>query len=383
MKKVIVFRSELLPRSETFILEQARALVGWLPILVGYGRATDGLEIDGIEVCMLPGLTAGLWQRWWLRTCQLLGVAHPPTTHALRRLAPGLVHAHFGFDAVDLWPSVRPLRVPMLVTLHGLDINANREWWEGGHGGLRRRRYPTQLLRMASDPTVSFIAVSKAIKKRAIEYGIPEQKITVAYIGVDTRRFHPGDLPLNQRRRQILFVGRMVEKKAPLLMIRAFAEVHKLVPDAELVMIGDGPLLNRAKALAEKLVAPAKLIGARNSDEIIAQLHQARVLCVPSVTAPNGDAEGFGLVILEAQACGVPVVTSACGGAEEGIQAGETGIKFRAGDKEALATALKKLLLDDAYVTRASIRAIQFVRDTFDIRPCTQRLEIVYNYLVS
>jgi glycosyltransferase involved in cell wall biosynthesis len=366
-----------------FILEQLRALAGWMPILVGYRRIPGGIKPDEIKVSLLPGLTGGRWQRWRLKISQLFGVEHPPTTRALRCLAPDLIHVHFGLDAVDLWPSVHRLGVPMLVTLHGFDINIHRSWWEAGHGGLRRRTYPKRLLRLASNPTVHFIAVSRAIRKRAIDYGIPKQKITVAYIGVDTRRFRPGGLPLNQRRRRILFVGRMVEKKAPLLMIRAFEGVRKQVPDAELVMIGEGPLLGKAKALAKELLVSTEFLGALTSDEVLAQLHEARILCLPSVTASNGDAEGFGLVILEAQACGVPVVTSATGGAKEGIQVGKTGVNFHEGDQTALIEGLKNLLLDDAYIMQASTEATRFARETFDIRKCTRSLECVYDHLTE
>src|SRR5699024_5679577 len=149
-------------------------------------------------------------------------------------------------------------------------------------------------------------------------YGIPDEKVTVSYIGVDTQRFQPQGRPVTQRLKRILFVGRMVEKKAPQLLVRAFAQARKNVEDAELVMIGDGPLLEETRALAVHLGAPVTFLGTCPHSEVQKQLHQARVMCLPSVTAENGDAEGLPTVIVEAQACGVPVVTSARGGATEG-----------------------------------------------------------------
>src|SRR5690554_1110733 len=227
MKKVIIFRNDLLLRSETFIKEQARFLHHWKPVLLGYDQVKDGLDLGGLEVKIIPGAAAKTFGRYALRLRQMLGHPHQPTVEALRTIDAQLVHAHFGTDATDIWPSVKSLGLPMVVTLHGYDINIHRQWWESGHGGLHRKSYPRRLLKMAKDPAVHFVAVSHAIKRRAIECRIPESKITVCHIGVDTERFKPGGLPLGQRRKRIIFVGRMVEKKAPLLLIRAFSELRK------------------------------------------------------------------------------------------------------------------------------------------------------------
>lgn len=308
-RKVAIYRSDLLPISETFIRDQASALTDWQPTLIGRREVPEGLATPKVERVIIPeaGSRPMRTLRYW--TWQ----PDPNLVRYLRGQNFSLVHAHFGIDATDIWPSVRAAGLPLLVTLHGADINIHRWWWEQGHGGLRRRVYPRRLLKMAQAPSVRFIAVSNAIKQRAIEYGIPADKITVCYIGVDTERFKPGGLPLAQRKKRILFVGRMVEKKAPLLMIRAYAEVRKQVPDAELVMIGTGPLLEDALQLAQELALPVDFMGARTSDEVLEQIHQARVFCLPSITAENGDAEGLPISILEAQACRVPAVTSANG----------------------------------------------------------------------
>ena len=120
----------------------------------------------------------------------------------------------------------------------------------------------------------------------------------------------------------------MVEKKGANILIEAFARVRKQIENAELVMVGDGPLLAEFKQLAQQLRVPVTFTGTLSSDQVKQQIDEARVFCLPSVTATNGDAEGFGLVLLEAQACGVPVVTSARGGATEGIKDGVTGCAF-------------------------------------------------------
>lgn len=375
MKKVLVFRTDLLPHSETFIKEQILALTQWTPILAGYRRVKNGLDLAEIDVRIFPGLNKGRACRWWLRLSQWMGIAHAPTVRALRETEASLVHVHFGTDAVRIWPSVRKLGLPMLITLHGYDITIYREWWEAGKGGLLMRSYPRQLLRMAKNPAVRFVAVSQAIMARAVEYGIPPGKITVCYIGVDIKRFKPSGLPINQRPNRILFVGRMVEKKAPLMMMHAFEAVRRSVPNAQLVMIGDGPLLSKSKQLASELGTPVEFLGACNPDQVLDQLQCARVFCLPSVTAANGDSEGLPIAILEAQACGLPVVTSAPGGAGEVIIDGLNGFSFAPNDLNALCKALCDILCGKENYENFSEASVRLVNKNFSITSTTQQLE--------
>jgi len=372
MKRVAIFRASLLPISETFIRDQVTALSSWEPVLVGLWEIEGGLPTPGIRREIVR--TDQVPTEWRF----LLGRPIPSLVERFRQLGVSLVHAHFGPDALRAWPSVKAAGLPLLVTLHGYDITIRRDWWERGHAGWFMRLYPRRLLRMARHPLVRFVAVSQAIRQRAIDYGIPEEKISVAYIGVDTTRFKPGGLPLVQRRRRILFVGRMVEKKAPVLMIRAFAKLREQLGDAELAMVGAGPLLEDARCLAQELSLPVEFLGAGSSDEVLSQIHKARVLCLPSVTASNGDAEGFGMVLLEAQACGVPVVTSAMGGANEGLLEGRTGYAFREGALDDLVAKLSKLLEAPNLASTASATAARFVASSFDINSCSKRLEHIY-----
>lgn len=384
MKKVVVFRSNLLPISETFVREQALALKQWQPILLGLRKLDKGLPLEPLTCVLVPHLWDNLIQRWLTKYCLWFYKPIPQLVSVLKDIKPDLVHVHFGTDAVDIWPSIKAAGLPMLITLHGYDINIHKEWWQAGHGGWRCKYYPQQLLSIAAEPNVRFIAVSEAIKQRAIAYGIDAKKIDVSYIGVDIKRFSPAGLPIVQRKKRILFVGRMVEKKAPLLLIQAFAQVIQSIPDAELVMVGDGPLKQQAEFLAKELGVTVHFTGALSSDEVLAHIHEARLFCLPSITAENGDAEGFGMVILEAQACGVPVITSAMGGAQEGIKTGETGYFFACGSLDELVNQLHQVLtLDDDRLSRMSEEARRFVQTNFNVSALVAHLEQHYQQLIS
>ncbi len=374
MSCIVVFRSELLPISETFVRDQVTSIDKWDRALLGYSELPDGLATPGVEQVVAPAGT----NKFNRLARYLLERPNERICNQLVELGASLVHAHFGTDAVSIWPSVKALGLPMLVTLHGADIRISREWWESGKAGIRGRLYPKRLIALAEEKNVGFIAVSESIKRRAVEFGIPENKIFTSYIGVNTSRFSPDASSVLERSKRILFTGRMVEKKAPLLLVRAFSNVKKRIPKAELVMVGDGPLLDETKALARSLGVDVDFMGAQKQEEVRSQLGKARVFCLPSVTAANGDAEGLPIAILEAAACGVPVVTSALGGADEGVVDGETGYCFDENDEVACASALCTILENDELAGMMSLRARAHVVEKFDITRCTERLNELY-----
>jgi glycosyltransferase involved in cell wall biosynthesis len=375
MRRVVVFREDLLPISQTFIKEQVVALKRWDPLLTGL-RFVGGLDLRDLDCRLLSGWLPRRMSRKLVRPLRELDLVPVGMRRQLRDLAPALLHVHFATDLVAVWPLLKSVQAPILVTLHGYDINIYEEFWH--KEGYVGRRYPSRLRAIASDPRVHFIAVSKAIRARAIEYGIPPEKIWVRYIGVDVARFAPADLPVSHRKRKILFVGRMVEKKGAHVLIRAFAQLRHRLRDAELIMVGEGPDSAAAEQLAVDLNVPVSFQGKQPSEVVISLLSEARVLCLPSLTAANGDAEGLGIALLEAQACGVPVVTSARGGATEGIIDGVTGFAFCENEVDQLSARLCTVLEDNDRALAMSLAAREFAVQTFDIRKCTHQLEDLY-----
>jgi glycosyltransferase involved in cell wall biosynthesis len=146
-----------------------------------------------------------------------------------------------------------------------------------------------------------------------------------------------------------------------------------------LIIVGDGDLRDELQRLAQGLGVDAKFRGALSSAEVAGELQMTRVFCLPSVRAANGDAEGFGIVLLEAEGSGVPVVTSAIGGAAEGIDEGVTGFAFRERDVDTLAARLITLLTDDALATSMAHAGPAFVAKRFDLYQCTEKLELLYD----
>lgn len=381
--KVLVYKPELLPYSETFIKEQILAYQKWQGVLVGHHRVPQGLSLEDLDIRLLlndpPGhIEDVLWRfrRW-------LGLTQRRELNLLAQENAQLLHAHFGTVAVDIWPTAKALNLPMVVTLHGYDINIYREWWEQGHGGYRRRTYPQKLLALAREPNVQFIAVSSAIRQRAIEYGIPEDKIRVCHIGVDTNRFKPGPPPLSQRTQRVLFIGRLIEKKGAKYLIEAFKKTSEKIPNAELIIVGDGPERTSLEQIAAEISPNIKFLGALDTHRIQEQLSQARVFCLPSITASNGDAEGLPIVILEAQACGLMVITSAFGAIGDAVTDQETGFIFQEGDTTRLSEILTMTLSDDSLAEEYSSKSRAHAVANFDISSNTENLEMIYNEIAQ
>lgn len=382
MRRVAVFRNDILPLSQTFIRAQIASLRDWHAILVGQRRVADGLHLDGIDISIIPPAANAIAKRLE-SVLSWLNRPIPRLVRAFNALDVDLVHAHFGTDATDIWPSVKAAGLPMLVTLHGYDINIERRWWEDGNGGERRRSYPRRLEALSRECSVRFIAVSEAIRSAALAFGIPEDRIDISFIGIDTNKFQAGSLPLVERSKRVLFVGRLVEKKGTEYLIRAFQGLQKSVPDAELVIVGDGPGRASLQSLAASLGVRAMFLGALSNEHVLAQMHQSRIFCLPSVRAGNGDAEGLPIVILEAAACGLGIVTSANGAVGEAVIHDKTGMCFPERDSEALRKCLQTLLTDDALLGSCGAAARERALNSFELQACSSSLERLYTQTVK
>jgi glycosyltransferase involved in cell wall biosynthesis len=381
MPTVLVFRSAALARSETFIKTQLQALQRWQGVLVAERLLTDGLPLDGLRVHPLsPRVPRWLRQArrrvpGWRESAWVADVA------SLRPEPAALLHVHFGTDALEAAPLARALALPMLVTLHGFDVHVAPAWWASGAGGRLMRQYPQRLREIGTRPGVRFVAVSQAVRDSAIAFGLPADRIDVSAIGVDVQRIRPGPLALALRPKRVLFVGRLVEKKGAGLLLQALADPR--LAGAGAVIVGDGPLRAALQAQARELRVDARFTGALSHEQVLAEMATARVYCLPSVTAANGDAEGLNTTVMEAQAAGLPVVTSARASTTEGMRDGVTGIAFAEHDVPALAAALQRLLGDEALAQRMGDAGVRFVAEHFDLRHCTAALESLYDAAVA
>ncbi len=368
MENVLIFRRALLPISETFIEAQASALRSFRPQYAGLFPAAKSLTLA--HNAILVARTRSLRSLGGARLYDLTGVG--PQFHRRARLArPALIHAHFALDGSTALPLAAALGVPLVVTLHGYDVTMGDKYMGETLAGrlyLRRRQ---KLWERAS----LFLCVSEFIRSKALEAGFPKEKLRVHFIGIDRQRFRPAG---DRAGKEVVFVGRLVEKKGCIHLLRAMRRVQDVEPAARLVIVGDGPLRASLEQSAQELKIQVEFLGSQPASVVRESIRRASLLCIPSVTGADGGSEGLGMVILEAQAMGRPVVGFRSGGIPEAISEGETGLLAPAGDEASLAQQILRYLQDEAFWQSSSARGIDWVAERFDLDRQTRELEDIY-----
>jgi colanic acid/amylovoran biosynthesis glycosyltransferase len=379
MPTVLIYRSELLPPSETFVHAQASSLSRYTPHFVGLRPAGNSLLNQ--EQCMLAEPHCRLPRALRPHSYEYLGLQpalhHRSFLDGLRALAPSLLHVHFAPDALTALPLAAALKIPMLVTLHGYDVTVRPAARNPLRLALRKLRMQT-LHRQAS----SFLCVSEFIREKALAAGYPESKLVVHHIGIDIDTFQPATSQQG-RGNTVLFVGRLTEKKGCEYLIRAMAEVQQSAPSAKLIVIGEGQLRGSLQTLAAELQVNCEFLGRQDHLSVRRHIAAARLCVVPSVTASNGDSEGLPMFLAEAQGLGVPVVATRHAGIPEGIVRGHHGMLSDERDVTGLAVNIQRLLNDDALHADVARRGVALVQREFDLRRQTQRLEAVYDSVVA
>ena len=368
---IVIFRIQLLPRSETFIVNQAAAMRHFDPYFVGWRR------VAGLEVPENKSWTAdddGVWGRVRELRFRYLGCNESEIAR-LRARSPRLVYAHFALDGYAAMRLAKQLGVPLVTALHGYDMTMCDEALGATRLG---REYLKGRTRLQMEGAL-FVACSEYVRRRAIERGYPADRTIVHSIGVDVEHFAPST---QRRERIVLFVGRLVEKKGCDRLIKAMAELQHRCAEAQLVVIGNGPLRADCEALAATRQVRCLFLESQPPAVVQEWMARATVFCVPSVVATSGDAEGFGIVFIEAQAMGLPVVSTRSGGIPEAVEDGQTGLLVAEDDPQELAEAIIRLMQDERLWKRFSLAGRSRVLKHFDLTKQTQRLENIFDNLL-
>jgi glycosyltransferase involved in cell wall biosynthesis len=158
--------------------------------------------------------------------------------------------------------------------------------------------------------------------------------------------------------------------------------VRQQRPEARLVVIGDGSFRGTLEQMNGELGVGATFLGEQPQATIRTWLERARVFCGPSVTLQDGMSEAFGNVFSESQSMGVPVVSFRHGGISETMRDGITGLLAPERDVEQLAAHLMRYLADDGFWAHSREEGMRWVREQFDVRSQTAKLEGIYDVVI-
>lgn len=289
-------------------------------------------------------LLHGLW----------LAVRHRlKAVHAGRVLPEGLVG----------WCIARALGLSLTLYAHGEEITA---WGKGG-----KFKVAAWTFRRAD----VVIANSAFTREALLGLGVAAERIRLIYPGVDTGRFRPGlvcqDLKtrvgLKPGQALILSVGRLSRRKGFDRVIEALPALHQAGIDAHYAIIGVGSDEAHLQALARRsgFANRVHLVGHVPPSDLPRWYNACQVFAMPN-RAIDGDTEGFGLVFLEAAACGRPALAGREGGTGDAVADGLTGLRVDGNDPDAVAAALIRILGDRHYAERLGAAALERVQREFD-----------------
>jgi colanic acid/amylovoran biosynthesis glycosyltransferase len=246
-----------------------------------------------------------------------------------------IVLCNYGLQGANIAKACSQAKVPLVVHFLGYDAYIRSVLQE----------YKKQYTFLFGN-AYRVVVVSHDMADQLKALGCPPDKIIEIPCGFDTKFFKPVD-PLSSNK-QLLFVGRFTEKKAPGVLISAFHFVLQHVPDARLIMIGTGELYLNVVLQIEKLGISnsIELLGIKSPEEVMAEMGKARAYVQHSRVSENGDSEGSPVSIIEAAGCGLPVISTKHAGIKESVIHGKTGYLVEEGDWKKMGEYMIMLLND-------------------------------------
>ena len=322
-----------------------------LQTLTYNGGITANLKQNPWKFLLLPLFFIGQW--WALK--KVLNQYSIDTIHAHWLIPQGLV------AAVTLLGYQK--RVKLVCTSHGGDLF-----------GLQGK-ISTFLKRWVIKRCDSITVVSQAMLAKVQELTHNQySSIHIIPMGTDlTNTFVPNS-SIIRATNQLLFVGRLVEKKGLSYLLQAVYKLKPIFPDLELIIAGSGPLQTQLMGQTKQLgiTEHVQFVGRLTHLELV-RLYQAATLAVfPFIQAKDGDMEGLGLVMIEAMGCGCPVIASDLPAVKDVIHPNENGKLVKSEDSAALVEAIMILLDNSAQRQRLSNQARLTVHKAFDWESITQ-----------
>ena len=280
----------------------------------------------------------------------------------LKKEKPDVVHAQTG-SILHMMLSCKLCNVPLrLYTVH------NEAYLLYGNSKFKKAVYKMGFFFFKFKP----IAICPMVKQTLIEdMGISENRIVVVNNGVDTKRFVPAKTNRDDGVTRIISVGTLYWIKNQLMMIRVISELHNLGYKVELTLLGDGEDRKKIQNMIKENKAESYVFMLGSKKNVEEYLKQSDIYVSASKT------EGLSLSILEAMACGLPIVASDAGGTKDIVKDGVNGFLFRVDDEDGMKEALQKLIQDKTLRKTYGQRSRE-IAEQWSAENCTHGYEAQY-----
>lgn len=285
-----------------------------------------------------------------------------------------LIHGHFGPRILQAAPWLQR-GTPMIVSLYGYDV-----------GRLLRDPCWIERYRWAADHGATFVSLSRCMEEKLLALGLPRDRVRRIHLGIDLARhpFTPRPAPATPR---FVFIGRFVEKKGTRDLIDAFAHLmHAAQISPILDLIGTGPNepALRQQVADRGLTRNVNFLGALPFSQLFDHLRECTALVQPSVTASDGDAEGAPMVLMSAQAVGVPCITTRHSGNPETMPPVAEGFIVPEADPLSLSSAMQAMIKqhDDARTT-LQLAGRKWIESCFDLQQTIAEYAALYRKLIA
>lgn len=353
--------------SETFVLSQITGLID-----MGHEVNIIAARPSGEEIVHDDVKEYGLLEKTTYVKGSSLKPGFEISTELLDTLLfTDIIHAHFAAWPAEIGMALsRMTQIPFIFTAHAYDIFINPN---------------IERLKSLSQNASRIITVTEFNKNYILEMigNAYTDKIEIIRCGIDTEKFLPekregGDTVT------ILTAGRLVEKKGIRFAIEAFSQLSNK-KHLELRIIGSGPMKEKLQSLAEELNLQnkIKLLGEQPQSVVVNEMKGADIFLLPCVTAENGDMEGLPVVLLEAQAMELPVVSSIHTGIPEGIIDEKTGFLIPEKDVSGIAEKLEMLINNPSLRLEMGQRGRKHIEERFNAKNEIEKVEKLMRDLKS
>ncbi len=284
----------------------------------------------------------------------------------LRHQRIDVIHAHWLIpQGLTVAMALLFLKTPPLFicTSHGGDLLGLNSWWQN------------QAKRWVIHCSTMLTIVSNAMTERAQLLGAKPEKLRIVSMGVDTRNLFTPDASTVRMSNELLFVGRLVEKKGCAFLLDAMPNILARYPDTRLGIVGNGPLepVLKQQAMHLGISHAVTFHGSLSNSEIPALVRRATIFVTPSIVTTLGDQEGLGLVLVEAQACECPVIASDLPAIRDVISHGDTGWLVTQKNSDDISKAVVKLLSEPELRRQLAINGREHAIRKFDWAAISRR----------